>query len=50
MSLKNLLERKLSISSIFTDKDQNYLMNNIKKIDVCEGNLKDSDICFIRKK
>jgi predicted O-methyltransferase YrrM len=48
--LNNILDRKLSTSSIFSDKEQYYLMNTIKKIDFCKGNLKDSDICFIRKK
>ena len=48
--LKNILDKKLSNSSIFNDEEQEYLMNSIKKIDVNKGNLNDSDICFIRKK
>jgi hypothetical protein len=47
--LKNILDKKLSNSSIFNDNKQKYLMDSIKKIDVHKGNLNDSDICFIKK-
>jgi len=48
--LKNIVDKKLSNSSVFNDNEQKYLMNSIKKIDVKKGNLSDSDICFIKKK
>ena len=48
--LKNIVDKKLSNSSMFNDNEQKYLMNSIKKIDVKKGNLSDSDICFIKKK
>ena len=47
--LKNILDKKLSNSSIFNDNEQRFLMNSIKRIDVNKGNLNDSDICFIKK-
>ena len=47
--LKNIVDKKLSNSSVFNDNEQKYLMNSIKKIDVKKGNLSDSDICFIKK-
>ena len=47
--LKNILDKKLSNSLIFNDNEQKFLMNSIKRIDVCKGNLNDSDICFIKK-
>ena len=37
-------------SSIINEKDQIYLMNNIKSIKTYRGNFTDSDICFIQKK
>jgi predicted O-methyltransferase YrrM len=48
--LKNILNKRLSTSTIFSNGEQEYLMNSIKKIDIEKGNLKDSDICFIKKK
>ena len=48
--LKNIVDKKLSNSSMFNNNEQKYLMNSIKKIDVKKGNLSDSDICFIKKK
>ena len=30
--------------------DQEFIFNEVKKIDIYKGNLKDSDICFITKK
>ena len=47
--LKNILDKKLTDSTMFNDKEQRYLMNSIKSIDVNKGNLNDSDICFIKK-
>ena len=47
--LTKLKEKKIFPSSIFTNEDQNYLQNNIKKINMYKGNLKESDISFIKK-
>jgi predicted O-methyltransferase YrrM len=47
--LKNVKNRKLSISSIFNENDQKYLMETINEIEIHKGNLRDSDICFIKK-
>ena len=47
--LKNLQEKRLFNSNIITNDDQAYLQNNINKIEIYKGNLKDSDICFIEK-
>ena len=48
--LKNLISKTYCNSTIINQEDQKYLMNTIRKIDICKGNLKDSDICFIKKK
>jgi|TARA_Y100000389_G_scaffold163892_1_gene167347 predicted O-methyltransferase YrrM len=48
--LKNLEKKTLFTSSIINQENQKYLMNLIDKIEVRKGNLKDSDICFIKKK
>ena len=48
--LKNLENKKLFNSSIVSQENQKYLMNVIKKIDIYKGNLKNSDICFVKKK
>ena len=48
--LKNLENKKFFSSSIINQENQKYLMNFIEKIDVYKGNLKDSDICFVKKK
>ena len=48
--LKNLENKKLFNSSIVSKENQKYLMNVIKKIDIYKGNLKNSDICFVKKK
>jgi O-antigen biosynthesis protein len=48
--LKNLENRKLFSSLIVSQENQKYLMNVIKKIDIYKGNLKNSDICFVKKK
>ena len=47
--LENLENKKNFKSSIFNQSDQTYLFNEIKKIDTYRGNLKDSDICFIKR-
>jgi predicted O-methyltransferase YrrM len=48
--LKNLKDRKISNSSIINNENQKKLIDSIKSIDISKGNLKDSDICFIKKK
>ena len=48
--LKNIEDKKYSNSSIFNKEDQKYLMESVSKIEVNKGNLKSSDICFIKKK
>tara|TARA_Y100001958_G_C21174811_1_gene505867 strand:+ start:346 stop:1089 length:744 start_codon:yes stop_codon:yes gene_type:complete len=48
--LKNLSDKRLSLSSIFSDNEQISLMNSIEKIESYKGNLNDSDISFITKK
>ena len=47
--LKNLNDKKISSSSIFSENDQKNLINSIKKIENFKGNLNDSDISFITK-
>ncbi len=42
-------KKKFFKSSIFNNKDQEFLHKNIKKIITKKGNLKYSDICFIQK-
>ena len=46
--LKNLKEKRNFKSSIFTNDDQSYLFDKISKIETFEGNLNDSNICFIK--
>ena len=48
--LKNLKNKKFSVSSILDKNDQKYLIDSISGINIYKGNLKDSDICFIKKK
>ena len=48
--LKNLKNKKFSVSSILDKNDQKYLIESISGINIYKGNLKDSDICFIKKK
>lgn len=48
--LENLMNKKLSASSIFNENEQSDLINSIKKIEIFKGNLSDSDISFITKK
>ena len=47
--LANLKEKKIFNSDIIKNDDQVYLHNNINKINIYKGNLKDSDICFLQK-
>tara|TARA_Y100000817_G_scaffold313359_1_gene309327 strand:+ start:1411 stop:2154 length:744 start_codon:yes stop_codon:yes gene_type:complete len=47
--LKNLENKKLSLSSIISKDNQVELMKSIKKIEIFKGNLKDSDISFLTK-
>jgi len=47
--IKKLQLKKKFNSSIINEKDQIYLINNIKRIKTYKGNLVDSDICFIQK-
>ena len=46
--LANLQEKKIFNSNIIKNDDQVYLHNNINKIEIYKGNLKDSDICFLK--
>ena len=48
--LKNIKNRKYSVSPIINKENQKYLIDKIKEINVYKGNLSDSDICFIEKK
>lgn len=47
--LKNLKEKRNFKSSLFTNDDQLYFFGKISKIETYEGNLNDSNICFIKK-
>jgi len=47
--LANLQEKKIFNSDIIKNDDQVYLHNNISKIKIHKGNLRNSDICFIEK-
>jgi len=47
--LVNLQEKKIFNSDIIKNDDQVYLHNNINKIKIYKGNLKDSNICFLQK-
>ena len=47
--LANLQEKKIFNSDIIKNDDQVYLHNNINKIKIYKGNLKDSNICFLQK-
>ena len=49
MVLKNLKEKRNFKSSLFTNDDQLYFFGKISKIETYEGNLNDSNICFIKK-
>ena len=47
--LLSLKSKNFFKSSIFSKEDQKYLINSVKEINTYKGNLKDSDICFIKK-
>ena len=47
--LLSLKSKNFFKSSIFSKEDQTYLINSVKEINTYKGNLKDSDICFIKK-
>ncbi len=47
--LKNIENKKISLSNIISENDQTDLINSIKKIEIFKGNLKDSDICLLTK-
>ena len=49
-AFKNLETKKIFNSKILTEKEQLDLMNEINKIEIYKGNLKDSDISFMIKK
>tara|TARA_B100001093_G_scaffold514193_1_gene587688 strand:+ start:3270 stop:3992 length:723 start_codon:yes stop_codon:yes gene_type:complete len=48
--LYNLEKKNLFQSNILKNDDQIYLHQNVNKIKIYKGNMKDSDICFIEKK
>ena len=48
--LNKIKIKKFFNSNIFTKKDQYFIHNNIKNIYTYKGNLKHSDICFLKKK
>jgi len=48
--LNNLLNKKISLSSIFSESDQLDLINKIERIENFKGNLENSDLSFITKK
>ncbi len=48
--LKNLKNKKVSISNLLNETEQKELINSIEKIEIYKGNLKNSDISFITKK
>ncbi len=50
-SLINKINKKEYFQSNIIKKiDQDFIFNEVRKIDTYKGNLKDSDICFIKKK
>ena len=48
--LSNIKNNKIFYSNIIKEKEQIDLIKTIKKIEIYKGNLKDSDIGFIKKK
>ena len=48
--LKIIPKKEYFHSKIMNKNDQKFIFNEVKKIDIYKGNLKDSDICFITKK
>tara|TARA_B100000965_G_C19515250_1_gene723889 strand:+ start:524 stop:1267 length:744 start_codon:yes stop_codon:yes gene_type:complete len=47
--LSHIIKKKIFNSNILSEEEQVNLHNNIEKIETYRGNLKDSDICFIKK-
>ena len=47
--LNNLLNKKITLSNIFTENEQTKLIDSIEMIENFKGNLSDSDISFITK-
>ena len=47
--LTNIKNKKFSKSSLINEENQKYLMDTIKEIIFENGNLRDSNICFIKK-
>ena len=45
----NIENKKVFLSNIFSENEQKYLFESIKKIEIFKGNLRDSDIGFITK-
>jgi len=48
--LNNLINKIFTNSSLINRENQKILMTLIERIDIKKGNLKDSDICFIKRK
>ena len=48
--LKLINKKKLFQSKILKKSFQRHLHENLKKISIHKGNLKDSNICFLKKK
>ncbi len=47
--LKNLKDKKISNSSVFSKKEQIDIIDSIKEIEIFKGNLENSDISFVTK-
>jgi predicted O-methyltransferase YrrM len=48
--LKKISQKKIFNSNLINQKDQIFFHKNIDEINIYKGNLKDSDICFIKKR
>jgi len=48
--LSNIKDKKYFKSKILSKEDQNYLFENIINVDIYKGNLKESDIAFLKKR
>ena len=47
--LIKIKEKKFFQSTVFNKNDQKYLFDSVKGVDIFKGNLKDSDIAFLKK-
>ncbi len=47
--LLKIKEKKFFQSTVFNKNDQKYLFDSVKGVDIFKGNLKDSDIAFLKK-